>query len=44
MIPSEERFEEWSDSKMDLAVFIDGLKDREKKIVSLTFRGLNRRI
>lgn len=39
IIPSEERFEEWSDSKMDLAVFIDGLKDREKKIVSLTFRG-----
>lgn len=39
MIPSEERFEELCDSKMDLVVFLDGLKDREKKIVLLSFRG-----
>lgn len=40
MIPSKERFEEWSDSEMDLAVFLDGLKDREKKILILLFRGV----
>lgn len=40
MIPSGERFEELSDSDMDLRVFLDRLKDREKKIVLLSFRGV----
>lgn len=39
IIQSGERFEELSDFEMDLKAFIGGLKDREKKIVLLSFRG-----
>lgn len=39
MIPSTERFEELSDSKLDLDVFFKELPAREKEIVILSMRG-----
>lgn len=39
MIPSTERFEELSDSKLDLDVLFEGLSEREKEIAILSMRG-----
>ena len=39
-IPSAERFEELSDSKMDFGLFLEGLPEREKEIVVLSMRGV----
>lgn len=38
-IPSGERFEKLSDSKLDLDVFFNELSDREKEISALSMRG-----
>ena len=43
MIPSEEKFEELSDSEIDLEIFLDGLRDKERKAVTLYFRGATQR-
>lgn len=39
MIPPSERFEELLDSEMDLRVFFNSLKDRDKKILALSSSG-----